>query len=309
MTGSGSAAGVPGHDLAPTSSSTLARTPLTRQLLDLRGVDADVRNGRPEGIHATRIAARRLRSTLTSYRALLPSDDARRLAGELRWLGGALSPARDAQVLRDRLLAGLADLPAELVIGPVGERIRTSLDLDIRLGLAGAARAMSSARYDRLLGDLGVLAASPVPTGARLPSARHAALRILHSDGRRAGRALRDARAERAPTDHDVALHGARKRFKRLHYSAESAALVLGRPALRLAKAAHAVQDLLGEHQDSVVARRYLLRLATQAHTDGDVAFTLGLLHAREEAVALEQEWAVKAAGRRVRQAARGLVR
>jgi CHAD domain-containing protein len=50
------------------------------------------------------------------------------------------------------------------------------------------------------------------------------------------------------------------------------------------------VQTLLGEHQDSVVARDALRALAVQAHAAGEPAFTWGLLYGREEAAAAARE-------------------
>jgi CHAD domain-containing protein len=291
----------------PTSSSTFARTLLVRQIDELRAADADVHAGGTDAIHAVRVAARRLRSTLTSYRTLLPSTEARRLADELRWLGAALSPARDAQVMRDRLLGALADTPDDLVVGPVGERIRAALDDDARLGQEGAAEALGSDRYARLLGDLDALAEADPPSDMRTRSAERAARRALRADVRLARRALRATRPKALATDPDVALHEARKKAKRLHYSAESAAVVLGHPADELAEAAHGVQDLLGEHQDSVVARRCLLRLAQEARAVGDDTFTLGILHAREQESARTDAATTRAAWRRIARAARRL--
>ena len=73
-----------------------------------------------------------------------------------------------------------------------------------------------------------------------------------------------------------MALHSARKAAKRARYAAEAARPALGRPAKRFAKRMKRVQQLLGDHQDSVVAREALRELATQAHTAGEAAFTLG---------------------------------
>lgn len=291
----------------PASSSTFARALLVRQIDELRAADADVRAGETDAIHAVRVAARRLRSTLTSYRTLLPSTEARRLTDELRWLGAALSPARDAQVMRDRLLGKLADTPADLVVGPVRERIRAALDDDARLGQEGAAEALVSARYARVLGDLDALAQADPPSGVRPRDAARAARRALRADARRVRRALRATHPKTPATDLDVALHEARKKAKRLHYSADSAAMVLGRPADELAVAAHGVQDLLGEHQDGVVARRYLLRLAQEARAAGDDTFTLGILHAREQESARIDAATTRAAWRRIARAARRL--
>ncbi|EHN71916.1 hypothetical protein SMCF_8667, partial [Streptomyces coelicoflavus ZG0656] len=65
---------------------------------------------------------------------------------------------------------------------------------------------------------------------------------------------------------------------------AEVARPALGKPAARLGKHAKAVQQLLGEHQDAVVAQDTLRGLAVAAHGAGESAFTWGLLHGREGA-------------------------
>jgi CHAD domain-containing protein len=64
----------------------------------------------------------------------------------------------------------------------------------------------------------------------------------------------------------------------------------LGKPAKKFAKRMKAVQTVLGDHQDSVVAREALRTLAAQAHAAGESAFTWGLLYGHEEATAAARE-------------------
>ncbi|MDV9192738.1 CHAD domain-containing protein, partial [Streptomyces sp. SR27] len=104
--------------------------------------------------------------------------------------------------------------------------------------------------------------------------------------------------------ERDLALHEARKAAKRARYAAEAARPTLGKPAKRLAKRVKAVQSLLGEHQDAVVARAALRELGVQADGAGETAFTWGLLYGREEAAAeaaerdLPEVWARASAPR-----------
>jgi len=49
-----------------------------------------------------------------------------------------------------------------------------------------------------------------------------------------------------------------------------------------------AVQEVLGEHQDSVVARGELRTLGVAASADGDSGFTFGLLYGHEQVRAAE---------------------
>ncbi len=58
------------------------------------------------------------------------------------------------------------------------------------------------------------------------------------------------------PSDHE--LHRVRIRAKRARYASEAVAPVFGKRAREFARAMAAVQDVLGEHQDAVVASEWL---------------------------------------------------
>jgi len=60
----------------------------------------------------------------------------------------------------------------------------------------------------------------------------------------------------------------------------------VGKPATRLRKHLKPVQNLLGDHQDTVVARPVLREFGAQTHVDGGNGFTFGLLHGHEQASA-----------------------
>jgi CHAD domain-containing protein len=92
-----------------------------------------------------------------------------------------------------------------------------------------------------------------------------------------------------------------RKKAKRLRYSAESAVPVYGRQARALATRAQKIQQVLGEHQDAVVAQHTLREYGIQAHLGGENAFTFGRLHAREQARAVKAERRFDAAWRDLR--------
>ena len=81
-----------------------------------------------------------------------------------------------------------------------------------------------------------------------------------------------------------------RKSAKQLRYAADAAGPVDRKAALRLAAAAEEVQTILGEHQDSVVARTLLLRWAGEAQLRGENTFSYGRLHALEEGAAHDAE-------------------
>ena len=69
----------------------------------LREGEAAVRSDAPDAVHRSRVAARRLRSTLRTYSAVFRRGPVSGLRDELRWFGEELGAPRDAEVLRDLL--------------------------------------------------------------------------------------------------------------------------------------------------------------------------------------------------------------
>ena len=69
----------------------------------VRAQDLPVRLDAPDSVHKMRVATRRLRSALTTFKPLFAADVVRPLRGELKWLAGELGAARDAEVMRDRV--------------------------------------------------------------------------------------------------------------------------------------------------------------------------------------------------------------
>ncbi|WP_107771236.1 CHAD domain-containing protein [Nocardioides sediminis] len=271
------------EQLRDASTAVVLRHRLAGQLAALHEQGRRVRGHEDGSVHAMRIAARRLRSALTTFGPVLEGGTPDGVRDELRWLGQELSPARDAQVLRERLLAMLEAQPPELVLGPVASRIDDGLRGAERRGRERALRALEDERSARLLDALDQLVLEP-PLGARAQEpARDLLPDLLRRDLERLRRAV-EAAEEREGQDRDLALHEARKKAKRLRYAAEAAAPVLGKRADKLVRRATAVQRSLGEHQDSVVSRALLREYGAQAHGEAENGFTFGRLHALEEA-------------------------
>jgi CHAD domain-containing protein len=84
-----------------------------------------------------------------------------------------------------------------------------------------------------------------------------------------------------AVSQSDAALHKTRIRTKRVRYAAELAQESRGKRATALIAAAKDLQDVLGEHQDAVVALRRLRDLARVADNHG--AVVAGRLIERQE--------------------------
>jgi CHAD domain-containing protein len=79
------------------------------------------------GTHPTRVVTRRLRSTLRIFADYLDPDAARALDAELAWHAELLGQVRDREVQRPRFAAAVADLPVELVLGPLAATIDQQL--------------------------------------------------------------------------------------------------------------------------------------------------------------------------------------
>jgi CHAD domain-containing protein len=138
---------------------------------------------------------------------------------------------------------------------------------------AALLEALASERYFALLDAIETAAAAPIalPPDVRLPELAAAAYVRL----RKAVRAL-----GRRPSDEE--LHRVRIHGKRARYAAELAEAAAGKPARRFIAAAKSFQDVIGEHQDAVVAEQRLKALAAKGRGLG--AFAAGRLVERERA-------------------------
>ena len=110
------------------------------------GSEAGFRGDVP-AVHPTRVAIRRLRSTLRNFGVLFDVPQAGRLEDELVWWAGLLGAIRDLDIIEKRVTEQLAELPPELVLGPVAARIATEIQLQRRASLAVVAQGMDSDRF------------------------------------------------------------------------------------------------------------------------------------------------------------------
>ncbi|WP_322767368.1 CYTH and CHAD domain-containing protein, partial [Frankia sp. Cr1] len=261
----------------------VVRAYLAAQVEALLAADPRVRLDAPDAVHKMRVATRRFRSTLRTFAPMFDPATASHLDGELRDLAGALSAARDCEVMVEYFDGRMAALPAELVRGPVGEAIDSQL-------LAGQAEArtetvamLRSERYLTLVADLRAVVAGPLRGPATQP-ARTAVPKLIGRADRRLTRKVEAALATASGHERDLQLHSARKQAKRLRYAAETAAPVFGSDAVAFARLSEQIQELLGTHQDAIVAQGLLRAWGTAAADTGEpTAFTLGLLLGLEE--------------------------
>ncbi|WP_329409848.1 CYTH and CHAD domain-containing protein [Streptomyces sp. NBC_00704] len=263
-------------------------------------LDPAVRQEAPDSVHDMRVATRRLRSTFRTFRKVLDPAVTAPIADELKWLAGELGAGRDQEVLDERLAAALDDLPRPLVSGPVDARLRAwaqARHRDARRRLLGV---LDSPRHLTLLDALDALVADPPLLEAAGRKPAKVLAKAVRKDFRKVSALIGQALEQPAGQARDVGLHEARKKTKRTRYAAETAVPALGGSAKALAKSMKSLQSLLGDHQDSVMARRTLRELSAVAHAAGESAFTYGVLYGREEGRAGSAEEALPDVWKRV---------
>ncbi|MBW6432503.1 CYTH and CHAD domain-containing protein [Actinoplanes hulinensis] len=230
------------------------------------GYDPAARRGEPRAVHQMRVATRRLRSTLKTYKRSIPDNGIR---DELRWLAGVLGAVRDPQVLEDKLLALVQEAGPEFA--PAADRVRAHLEDQIETGRTELAGALESDRYLELLDRIDELVdGDPFHT----PDPVNRARKVLAKADDRLDAALASGVEEE--------IHESRKGFKQARYSVELLVPEHGKDAKRLVKRLTALQDGLGSYQDSNVARSVLREL-------GEGSFHFGVLYGRQEQVGREE--------------------
>jgi CHAD domain-containing protein len=255
------------------SSSSLAATalPKNRRKMTLgnvvrnsiaSGVDRLVRHdlivrldSDPEGVHQARVATRRLRSDLRTFRDALDPEWTAQTRGELKWLASALGEVRDADVLAERLKAQasshLGDEDREGF-----DALLNRLNVERQNARKQLLEMLDSERYLDLLDELSAAAVAPPFRQGFDQSVRvdRATIPLV----RRPWKKLRKAVENLDPYPDNQALHQVRIKAKRARYAAEAAAVAVGKRARRFAKALAGLQDVLGDHQDAVSAEAWL---------------------------------------------------
>jgi CHAD domain-containing protein len=252
------------------SSATTLRARIREQAELVLAHDPGTRLGTDsEQLHQMRVATRRFRAFLRAGSELLDPAWSDSVRGELKWLGGSLGIVRDLDVLVEHVTTEVDSLGVDRALG---RKLLRSLE---RTRSAARRRLISVLDSDRYFALLDALE-QPVPTIADAPTLEeiHAA---EHKQLRKAVRTLSDGSS-------DEELHEVRIHVKRARYAAELSG------AGAYVKAAKVLQDVLGDHQDAVVAAERLRDLATRMP---DAALASGRLIEREQARALRgrDEW------------------
>ncbi|QNG17628.1 CYTH and CHAD domain-containing protein [Rhodococcus triatomae] len=307
-------AAAPTADAAPGSGTPDARELLRRYVADhaqsLSTADLALRADPRASVHAFRVASRRVRSALqTSAKRLDLEAAAGPLVDELRWAGQKLGDARDIEVQWKRLVDRLDDLDDV----PDREAVRARID-EYFSSLEATAReqiadTLDSARYLEFRDALDTFAAqlSTGVIGRTRPakSVRKDLRRLTHSVDSR----VRAVRRASDRTERDERIHRVRKGAKKLRYALELSRPYTGKNAKRAVRKLTGLQDLLGEHQDSVVAAEHLRVMSDSQDHSTIVGFGLGMVYRRELDLTDQLSSRVRSEWRTARKAARKIWR
>ncbi|MEU7688855.1 CYTH and CHAD domain-containing protein [Microbispora hainanensis] len=240
--------------------------------------DPHVRLAEEDAVHKARVAGRRLRSALKAFKRIVAGTED--LQEELRWLGEVLGEARDLEVIRARFAGRLDGLDPRFVTADARRRLGDDLQAREHEAYERIRGVLSESRYFALLDALDALAADPPLTAAAAKNADKALPKIVDRNWRRVTDAYEAARRMEEGAEREAAMHDVRKAAKRARYTAEAAGMS------GAAERAKEVQEVLGRHQDGVVAQGVLLEEAERARRAGEDTFPYGVLVGIESAEA-----------------------
>jgi CHAD domain-containing protein len=209
-----------------------------------------------ERIHQSRVAMRRIRSNLRTFRLLLDPAWGTSLRAELAWYGNCLGQARDLHIIHEAITVRGSEViePEHLA------RLESVVTARMAAALAEIGAERGGARRFQLTEQMMVLWDGPAFKSKAAKPAREVLPPMLH----RAWHDLRGASraARKDPTDAN--LHKLRIRLKDLRYGCNTVALVEGGPARKTAKAAERLQTKLGDLHDAVYSIEWLHSLAAE---------------------------------------------
>ncbi len=276
----GTAAGEPPDvpDLGPLSTDCLAidfiKYVIAEHTRHLLLADVGVRRGVPDSIHQMRVAARRLRSTLSSFKGLVDVEHTRRLRTELSWIAHELGAVRDREVLLDRLTRQAAELSDQTDTETAASVIRLELQQQLETVECNALLALRGSRYRDLIEDLITTIAQPPVTEA----ASQPAQKLLNVMAQRTWGKLEKGVRSLSLTSPDTQWHMVRIQAKRARYTADAAATISGKAMCNYARKLATVTDILGDLHDAHVAELFLRELAQSPNVSGRQGLALGRL-------------------------------
>lgn len=254
------------------------RSVLARHVRHLLFSDVAVRRDLPDSVHQMRVAARRLRSTFSTYRTLLDKDAVAPIREDLAWLARELGAVRDTEVIHELLVDLSQTLPEEQDRVTARAAVDAWFQRRMPAARASVLAAIRTDRHDQLIEDLIAFVIEPPVTDDAFRPVED----VLLPRVRRVWRRLASRVEELDMAAPDEQWHEVRILAKKARYAAEGLAPVMGRPMHKCAERLAAVTDLLGTHQDAHVAREVLRSLATSSETAPQESFVLGMMSQHE---------------------------
>jgi triphosphatase len=239
----------------------------------------------PEGVHQMRIGVRRLRAALSLFKDVLQDDQTASIKAELKWLAGALTPAREFEVLTERTIAPFKELHSKNPDGVAS--FSKAVTRKHKAALTGAKDAVVSSRFRSLVFEVTSwleVGAWTNPADDLVRSRGEVAIKTFAAEQlRRRSRRVRKRGRRLAELDANRR-HKLRIRVKKLRYAAEFfTGLFEAKKAMRRQKkfksALKQLQGGLGDLNDIAVDKSLIAGVAPPKHD-----FAAGLLTGREEA-------------------------
>ncbi len=243
------------------------RERLHSQFLQMLGNDPGTRLGRDsEALHQMRVATRRMRAIIRAVSSFLAPEWTEPVCQELGWVGSLLGEVRDWDVLLESFRQNFHDfsLPEQHLF----QTILKNFEDQRSVARAKLLEGLRSDRYLNFLNhfedSLNHLPFQPTPL-------------TITELARKAFHKVQDFVNTSDSLFPKSELHRTRRLLKRARYAIELAEPLLGKRAKRFLQQAKDAQDLLGQHQDAVVAEQRLLALKQHSRATG-IAFVTGLM-------------------------------
>lgn len=263
---------------------------VAEQAAVIRAREAGVAADAPEAVHKSRVAVRRLRSALRTFKDLFEAEPAKALRRELGWYAGRLGAPRDAEVVSARILADLDAVPRADYDGPVKTRAAEELGRRHAEAHAQLVNAQASPRYARLMDNLTEFVAAPPLTGEHGRKGKKVLPQMIAAAVQAAAETATAAQAAETAEERLTLLHETRKRAKAVRYAFEAMAPAFGEVAAARAAEWEQVTETLGAVQDLEVVLPALRRMREAAVAAGESSYTYGWLAGRLGQVQVEAE-------------------
>ena len=214
-----------------------------------------------EGVHQMRVASRRMRSVLTTYKKILPKGSFEELSQQIKVIGNALGPARDWDVFLDEVFGSVQQ---GFEYAPVLTKMETFAKAKQDEAYAEAHKMILSADYAKALTDslhwvatAGWMKDGKVPAKLAAPATvtAKAVLAKRHSELLKSGKEIEILSIEQR--------HELRIAIKKARYASSFFAELYPKKTTKTyLKALKGLQECLGHLNDLATAERLMEELA-----------------------------------------------